>query len=325
MTDLVAYGRQVHQRQWLSRVHPALVITGVAVLGVMLASDSAHAQQGAQQMADPPVLDGIAQTFRTAALTWRPRLIPLAQRTFALLAALEFAVSGIEAAFRRDGMDAIAAKFLLKFTLISVLLTLITTFDFWVPPIINGFVAAGETVVGRGVVSPSDIIDLGRETTMTVLSGISLTALWHDPAMALFAALCAFAIGILFAMVAVLLLLLMLEISVVVLGAGVLFCGFGSSRWTAGLTDGFLNYTVYVGVRVFLMYLVIGLGMTVARSWIPLIQNSHFTGTASPLLEVVGGALAFAVMTYRIPNTIASRLTSHHTFGLAHAYRALNS
>jgi hypothetical protein len=113
----------------------------------MLVTDIAHAQQGAQQAAqqgaDPPVLDGIAQAFRTAALTWRPRLIPLAQRTFALLAALEFAVSGIEAAFRRDGMDAIAAKFLLKFTLISVLLTLITTFDFWVPPIINGFVAAG--------------------------------------------------------------------------------------------------------------------------------------------------------------------------------------
>src|SRR5439155_19942956 len=48
----------------------------------------------AQASAQVPVLDGIAAHYRDAARLWRPRLLPIAQQLFMVLASLEFAVSG---------------------------------------------------------------------------------------------------------------------------------------------------------------------------------------------------------------------------------------
>src|SRR5919109_1022775 len=89
---------------------------------------------------------------------------------FMVLAGIEFAVSGALWALRRDSLDDIAAKFLLKFTLVAFLLALITGFTTWIPSIVNGFAAAGEQAIGSSAtVSPSGVIDIGRETSLTIL------------------------------------------------------------------------------------------------------------------------------------------------------------
>ena len=116
------------------------VVMVVALLAMMALAGSVGAQE--------PVLDGIGQQYQAASRLWRPRLIPVAQRLFMVLAGIEFAVSGAIWALRRDSLDDIAAKFLLKFTLVAFLLALITSFTFWIPPIVNGFAAAGELAIG---------------------------------------------------------------------------------------------------------------------------------------------------------------------------------
>ena len=98
----------------------------VAAVAVVGAATIAAAQQGS---ASGSYLNGIGDAYRLAAGGWRARLVPIAQETFMLLAALEFCVSGLVWALRRDALDDLAAKFLLKFTLISFLLTLITSFN----------------------------------------------------------------------------------------------------------------------------------------------------------------------------------------------------
>ena len=62
----------------------AVVVLAVAVAVPLVAQTPAHV----------PVLDGIAAHYRDAARLWRPRLLPIAQQLFMLLASLEFAVSG---------------------------------------------------------------------------------------------------------------------------------------------------------------------------------------------------------------------------------------
>src|SRR2546422_11579314 len=106
----------------------------VACVLVAVVAAPAVAQSATQQ----PVLDGIAAQYRDAARLWRPRLLPVAQQLFLVLAGIEFAVSGGLWALRRDSLDDIAAKFLLKFTLVAFLLALITSFTTWIPPIVNG-------------------------------------------------------------------------------------------------------------------------------------------------------------------------------------------
>src|SRR3989449_2761189 len=165
----------------------------VACVLVAVVAAPAVAQSATQQ----PVLDGIAAQYRDAARLWRPRLLPVAQQLFMVLAGIEFAVSGALWALRRDSLADIAAKFLLKFTLVAFLLALITSFTSWIPPIVNGFAAAGERAIGSSVtVSPSGIIDIGRQTALTVLNTLDVGVMLRNPAMALFGALAALLIAI---------------------------------------------------------------------------------------------------------------------------------
>lgn len=293
----------------------ALIVCAIASL--LLVPAIAHAQT--QQ----PVLDGIANQYRDASRLWRPRLIPIAQQLFMLLASIEFAVSGLVWALRHDRLDDIAAKFLLKFTLTAFLLALITGFTFWIPPIVNGFAAAGERAIGSsGTVSPSGIIDIGRETSLSILSALDVGVMLTNPAMAIYGAIAAFVVALAYTAIAAQLVLVLVE-SYVVLGGGVLFLGFAAFRGTAGFAENLISYTFGIGIKIFLLYLIVGLGSQIARSWIPLIQSSSFFGPASPLFQVVGGSLIFAVLAIRVPNSVAARLSGTSTFGIAHALRAV--
>jgi len=293
-------------------------VIAVSVLLALLAAVPLLAQS-----ADQPAMDGIVNQYRDASRIWRPRLIPIAQRLFMLLASIEFAVSGMIWALRKDSLDDIAAKFLLKFTLVAFLLALITSFTYWIPPIVNGFAAAGEQAIGAsGTVSPSGIIDIGRETSLTILRALDLGVMLRDPAMAVYGALCAIVVALAYVAIAAQLVLVLVE-SYVVLGGGVLFLGFSAFRGTAAFAENLIAYTFGVGIKIFLLYLIVGLGSQVARNWIPLIQSSEFFGPASPFLQVVGGAVIFAVLSIRVPNAVASRLSGGSSFGIANALRAV--
>lgn len=293
----------------------ALIVGTIAVLFFIPAIAHAQTQQ--------PVLDGIANQYRDASRLWRPRLVPIAQQLFMLLASIEFAVSGLIWALRHDRLDDIAAKFLLKFTLTAFLLALITSFAFWIPPIVNGFAAAGERAIGgTGTVSPSGIIDIGRETSLSILGALDVGVMLSNPAMAIYGAIAAFVVALAYTAIAAQLVLVLVE-SYVVLGGGVLFLGFAAFRGTAGFAESLISYTFGIGIKIFLLYLIVGLGSQMARSWIPLIQSSSFLGPASPLLQIVGGSMIFAVLAIRVPNSVAARLSGTSTFGIAHALRAV--
>jgi type IV secretion system protein TrbL len=276
------------------------------------------------QQQEAPILDGIRQTYAGAARDWFPRLVPIAQRLFMLLAGLEFAVSGAVWALRRESLDDIAAKFLLKFTLVAFLLALITGFEYWIPPIVNGFAAAGEHAIGQNTtVNPSDVIDIGRENSMLVMKSLRVSVMLQDPAMAIYGALSALIIALSFMAVAAQLTLVIIE-SYIVLGAGVLFLGFSAFRGTASFAENLIAYALHVGVKIFFLYLIVGIGTELTRGWPALIQSSEFFGPASPLFQVVGGALIFAVLAIAIPTTVAGRLAVRPSIGIAHALRALS-
>lgn len=301
-------------------IRPRARVGAVIAASVLLALAAAPLLA---QSAGQPAMDGIVNQYRDASRIWRPRLIPIAQQLFMLLASIEFAVSGMVWALRRDSLDDIAAKFLLKFTLVAFLLALITSFTYWIPPIVNGFAAAGEQAIGAsGTISPSGIIDIGRETSLTILRALDLGVMLRDPAMAVYGALCAIVVALAYVAIAAQVVLVLVE-SYVVLGGGVLFLGFSAFRGTAAFAENLIAYTFGVGIKIFLLYLIVGLGSQVARSWIPLIQSSEFFGPASPFLQVVGGAVIFAVLSIRVPNAVASRLSGGSSFGIANALRAV--
>ena len=298
--------------------------SAIAMVAIGLVATFALAQAPATSPQEAPVLDGIRQTYQTAARGWLPRLVPVAQRLFVVLAGIEFALSGAVWALRRESLDEVAGKFLLKFTLVAFLLALITSFQYWIPPLVNGFAAAGERAIGQSTtVSPSDVIDIGRENAMLIMKSLRVSVILQDPAMAIYGALSAFILALAFMAVAAQLTLVIIE-SYIVLGAGVLFLGFAAFRGTASFAENLIAYALHVGVKIFFLYLIVGIGTDLARSWPALIQSSDFFGPVSPLFQVVGGALIFAVLAIAVPTTVAARLAVRPSIGIAHALRALS-
>jgi type IV secretion system protein TrbL len=171
------------------------------------------------------------------------------------------------------------------------------------------------------MVGPSGIIDIGRETSLSILGALDAGVMLTNPAMAIYGAIAAMIVALAYTAMAAMLVLVLVE-SYVVLGGGVLFLGFSAFRGTAAFAENLIAYTFGVGIKIFMLYLIVGLGSQIARGWIPLIQSSTFFGPASSLFQVVGGAVIFAVLAIRVPNAVASRLSGGSSFGIANALRA---
>ena len=280
---------------------------------------------GMAQNPNGPVLDGIGQQFQTAARSWLPKLLPIAQRTFTLLATLEFIISGITWMLQHDSLDDVAGKVLTKFILLSFVLTCITSFDYWLPAIISGFTTAGEQATGLTGLSPSGVLDLGWRISGTLLSTVGSWNGFLNPVTSLFIAFMAFGIWIAFVLVAAYLLRVLVE-SYIVLTGGVLFLGLAGFRATAGYAENYINYAVNVGVRVFLVYLVVGVGLSTITGWSAMLAASNWNiggGDSSALGQVFGGAVLFAYLALTIPATMAARITGNHSLGIAQALRTL--
>ena len=85
-------------------------------------------------------------------------------------------------------------------------------------------------------------------------------------------------------------------------------------------TDRYLVWAVGVGIRLFLVYLIIGIGVSVAEGWAEYIATigalDYFAA-----FRVVVGALVFALVAVIIPNRTARYLLDGTSFGLSDAVR----
>lgn len=246
----------------------------------------------------------------------------IARRLFVSLAAIEVSVSGALYALRRDALDQIAAKLLLKFLVLSIVLMLITSAGYWLPPIVNGLAAAGQTGAGAGGITqlgPSGIVDLGIRIAFGLIDTTGLPLSFASLETALYALASRLVITLAFITVAVTVILTWVE-AYVALAGGVLFLGFGGMRATAQFAENYLAFLFYIGARLFLLYLLLGIGIATIETQ---IANMPPAMTPSQMGELLAMSLIFAVITLRVPMSMASRVAGSSSFGIAQALRSL--
>ena len=266
------------------------------------------------------VLDSAQDFYRQTTRTWLAPISAIARRLFVTLAAIEISISGMVWSIRRDSLDEIAAKFLFKFIILSFVLLLITGAGFWLRPLVNSLAIAGSVA---GVVpvpaGPSEVVDLGIRVAFANLDLSNLPVAFSSFATLAFFVISRLAVLVAFIAVAALLVLAWVE-SYVALAGGVLFLGFGGFRATAQYAENYLNYLIYLGVRLFVFYLLLSVGTTIIATYIP--PNLRVS-TPQEMAQVVAIAVIFAVLVLRIPSNMASRVASGGNFGIAQALRSL--
>ena len=122
-----------------------------------------------------------------------------------------------------------------------------------------------------------------------------------------------------FVSVAVMVILTWVE-AYVALAGGVLFLGFGGMRATAQFAENYLAFLFYIGARLFVLYLLLGIGVTILQNQIASMPPAM---TPPQMGELLAMSVIFAAITLRIPTSIASRVAGSGSFGIAHALRSL--
>ena len=157
----------------------------------------------------------------------------------------------------------------------------------------------------------------------------------------------AFFILLSFVIAAAMLLLTVIE-SYLVVGGATILLGFGGSRWTAPIAEGYFGYVIRVGTRLLFFYLVLGIGVQIATQWLAALTAAcNPVATALPwfatygappkaimttvcsntipvrtMLDLMALSIVFLIVTLAVPYTAASIVSGTVGLALSHAFEA---
>jgi type IV secretion system protein TrbL len=286
----------------------------------------AYGQSTAPQSGPSDLLD----VYKNATTTWVSTAFGYANKLFGLLAFIDFTWAMIVLFLEGQEMQGWIAGFLKKFMTISFFYALLINQSTWFPAIINSFVQIGQQAGGvSGYLNPSDILWTGVRISGSILAacvpnaaagttagavlgaiipgaGAALTAASLIPA--LVALFCALLIFLAYVVITLTFIMATVE-SYVVMSAGLIFLGLGASRWTVPYTERYISLVVSTGVRLMVLYMIIGLGQTLSNTWVQeASQIPLSTAGLQSLFGLLASVIVFMALAWQVPKLAGSIL-----------------
>jgi type IV secretion system protein TrbL len=272
-------------------------------------------------------LDQIQSNFQSASSGWMSAALPYANHLFGGLAALEFSWAGVQYLLRKNDLPEFLSSVTLKIVSLGFFYTLLTMAPSWIPLIISSFAQAGAAVSGAAAMTPSGVFDLGPQVasliiqvlgTPSLASGLSGLGSYFFAAIA--AGLSGLLVVIAFALAALQLLMTMIE-SYIVIGGGALMLGFLGSRWTLPFGEKYFGYAISVGIKLFILYLIIGMGPTLANAIISDLNTAAAAaanGTPPPgaFLTAAASSLIYGALAFMVPGLAGSLMNGSPAMSL---------
>lgn len=265
-----------------------LILFG-AILFSVVAADGAWAQSSDN------ALDRVTNLFRDGASKWEATLGRYALSLFWLLAGIEFAFAAAMLVFRNADFSEWLGELVKQILFIGFFLALLTNSSTWARAIVDSFRQAGASAggVAKGI-APSDIFDVGMQVAGTF---VSATSLW-SPTASIGLFLAAGTVIVCFALITAFVIAALVE-SYIVISAGVLFMGFGGSRWTKDFAVKILVYAVSVGAKLFVLQLLIAIGAQIFQQLATDVQTSN-----ESLFVIIGSAIVMLAVTRTVPEMV---------------------
>src|SRR5271163_1983547 len=263
-------------------------------------------------------LDNIGQTFQWAGQRYMAIMQPFAEKIFFGLVLIEIIITCVHFLADQEEPMRLLAEFLKKALAFGFLYALIVNAPFWFSAILQGFAQIGGQAAGIPGLDPSGVFENGLALFQTIYRGFASLGWFHMTMAALIALIAGLIMFLSFALIAGQMVLAVSE-AYVGIGGGVLLLGFSGSRWTIKFAEGFLGWIVGVGIKVFFLYLMVGIGLTITAGWNTALLG-WTSGDPSLPLTIAGGALIFALLAWTIPSTAASIVGGAVSLNLSHAF-----
>jgi len=241
---------------------------------------------------------GFIDEYKQLRGIWFFELFPAARDLFWTLATLELVLSFILWTAAWFHVDTLAQHLFKKILFISVGYAFLLHADTWIPDIIDSFTTIGQQI-SHVPLTPGFVLAQGRSVAITMLKAMGVTAWFTNLTGAIIALLSAIVVFLSYALIAMELAVTLVE-SYVVTGAGVFLLAFVPFRGTAALTERFLGYVIAVGIKLFIVYVLVGAGMQLAPSWAAFVNSGNIFDLNIPL-NIAAAALVFFMLAHQIP------------------------
>jgi type IV secretion system protein TrbL len=280
-----------------------LAIVIVAV--VLICAPSAKAQINSNNPSQ------ILQQYRSFRNAWFGAVWPYANTLFGLLAVIEFAWSAAVMTLEKSDLQSWSSGLLRKIMWIGAFYALLVYGPQWIPAIIDSFSQLGGSAAGingtQGL-SPSDVITKGLDIGTVLLSSAGASAFLTNPGTCIAVIIAAALVVLAFVAVTIQYVVAVVE-SYLVVSAGVIFLGFGGSRWSTPYVERYIGLGVATGVKIMILYMLIGVGMSLSNGW--LNEASGIGTSPNPSMtgfDVMGAALIFMMLCWQVPKLFAAVL-----------------
>src|SRR5579864_6496975 len=171
------------------------------------------------------LLDDLVKGYQAASNSWLDTLVPVAERTFGILAGLEIAVGALMWVVNRRSVDEMLLGFIRKILVLGLFYVFLSQFPLWVPRIVQGFQAAGQAAGKTQELSPSGVMKVGTDIGTRLLEAANDAGFLVSGATLVLAPLVTLIVMIAFISIAAQLVMTLVESYLVVTG-GVVFLGF---------------------------------------------------------------------------------------------------
>jgi type IV secretion system protein TrbL len=287
-----------------------MVLSHVVVIGVVLLSAALAHAQGPNSVNGP---SSILDEYKGLQNGWITKLLGAGQRLFFLLAGIEVAWSFTLLAIEKADFQALTATIVRKIMWIGIFYAILLygvtpAGGGWIPAIIDSFHVLGQNASSVGPLGPSAIVGFGVNMCVDLLYSLKGADFLMSFASSMALVFCAVVIFIAYLAIAIQFVVAMVE-SYLVIGAGVIFLGFGGSRWTAAYVERYIAYAVSVGMKILVLYLLVGAGMTVSQGWIAVAQTAAAsTDPARTGFDLAAAAVMFLCVCWMSPKISSAML-----------------
>lgn len=265
-------------------------------------------------LADVPTnnaLDQIQNLFSGSAQNWSFILTVYAVRLFWILVLIDLVWLGIQLALNPGEFSDFFAALVRKVLFIGFFWILLQPTGGgpagaqargiqWATDIVNSLIQAGgqanNWAGGTPNITPSNVFDTGYSLCSQIFNALSF---W-SPGQSLALIIGGIIIMICFALIAAMMLLMYIQ-SYLIIYAGVILLGFGGSVFTKDISLMYFRAALSVGVKLFIMILVVGLGQTILTQW-----TANFTVNFEQIVLFIGAAIVLLALVKAIPDMVAN-------------------
>lgn len=260
-------------------------------------------------MSSDGILDALVTQFADAAAQMFFELRPVTLSLAAALFTLHFAWTIGFGALRDDDLF---AKALHRVAVFLVLFGLISVSPFWLPAIPHGFSWLGERLTGIGL-SPSAVFAQGLNLAFTFFDSWGELVSLVIPAFGTLRIVMMLTILVAFGLIAIQIARVLVEVALALgpLTVSLAFLGHGL---TWGIFEAYLRYLVELGIKIYVLYIVVGVTQNLGRTWDEALQSFSSFVDLRLHFTIALATVFIAVLALALPGQIASRIAGGLSF-----------